>query len=52
MPYLVLCPNCATKLRSATPIAAGRCPNCPTCKGQLTLSEPAVANDGVGIGGS
>jgi hypothetical protein len=50
MPYLVVCPNCATKLRSATPIAAGRSLNCPTCKGQFTLSEPAVAIDGTGQG--
>src|SRR5829696_3841046 len=48
MPYVVVCPNCATKLRSATPIAAGRTLNCPTCKGQFTLSEPAVAIDGTG----
>jgi hypothetical protein len=53
MPYLVVCPNCAMKLKSATPIAAGRTLNCPQCKGQFTLSEPAVALDGTGhpVGG-
>jgi hypothetical protein len=48
MPYLVVCPNCATKLKSPTPLAAGRSLNCPQCKGQFTLTEPAVAIDPAG----
>src|SRR5438105_350562 len=43
MPYIVTCPKCSTKLKSAQPVPAGRSVSCPSCKTQFTLSEPARA---------
>ena len=41
MPYLVVCPNCTGKFKSAQPVPAGRSLHCPTCQRPFTLSAPA-----------
>ncbi len=45
MPYLIACPNCSAKLKSAQQVPAGRALNCPQCKTAFRLTEPAPEID-------
>lgn len=45
MPYLVVCPSCGIRLKSAHPVPAGRSLNCSKCATAFTLSEPAPELD-------
>jgi hypothetical protein len=48
MPYLVVCPKCSAKLKTSTPVPAGRSVSCPQCKLQFTLDKPAAEIEGTG----
>src|SRR5262245_60387007 len=41
MPYVIQCPSCSTKLKSAQPVPAGKTVTCPQCKNPFTTSEAA-----------
>lgn len=43
MPHIVSCPQCATKLKSAQPIPAGRAVRCTKCQHIFTLTEATPA---------
>jgi hypothetical protein len=49
MPYLIVCPNCGSKLKAAQPVPAGRNLTCPQCKAAFTLSEPAPEVDAASL---
>src|SRR5262249_43485203 len=49
MPYLIVCPNCGSKLKAAQPLPAGRNLTCPQCKAAFTLSEPAPEVDAASL---
>ncbi|HJZ94326.1 MAG TPA: hypothetical protein VKE40_25910 [Gemmataceae bacterium] len=46
MPYVIQCPSCSTKLKSAQPVPAGRTVTCPQCKNPFTTSEAAQEVNG------
>lgn len=49
MPYLIVCPNCGSKLKSGQPVPAGRNLTCPQCKAAFALSEPAPEVDAASL---
>lgn len=48
MPFVIACPACGSKLKSASPVAAGRSVTCPQCKHAFTTTEDAVESADTG----
>jgi hypothetical protein len=46
MPYVIQCPSCSTKLKSAQPVPAGKTVTCPQCKNPFTTAEAAQEVNG------